>query len=209
MSLLSAYLARRRQAMIAKHIRGDVLDIGCQQGQLRERLAERMGRYAGIDLQAADIEEARRNHPDCEFRVLDIDDEPLGYEAEFDTIILCAVIEHIFNLKHLGRNIFRALRPGGQVVLTTPTPFGNDVVHRLGAVLGLFSRDAADDHIAIFNRARIEIFAREAGLVLAEYRRFQLECNQIAILKRPDSAAAGRQTLAAALLPADDSTSAQ
>lgn len=80
MSLLSPYLSRKRKAIIARHVRGDVLDIGCQQGQLRELLAERMGRYADIDRQAADIEAARRRYPDCEFRVLDIDDEPLGYD---------------------------------------------------------------------------------------------------------------------------------
>lgn len=191
MSLLSAYLARKRQAVIATHVRGDVLDIGCQQGQLREQLVGQIGRYAGIDRQMADIEEARRRHPDCEFRALDIDDEPLGYDAEFDTIILIAVIEHIFNLKHLGRNLSRALKPGGQVLLTTPTPFGNHVIHRLGAAPGLFSREAADDHVAIFNRKRIDIFAREAGLVLSEYRKFQLGYNQIAILKRPEPVVAG------------------
>lgn len=185
MALLSSYLSSRRNAVIAPHVRGDVLDVGCQRGQLRDRLAGRIGRYVGIDLSEANLEEARRRHPDCEFRLLDLDDEPLGYEAEFDTIVLVAVIEHVFNLKHLGRNLARALRPGGRVVMTTPTPFGNDVVHRLGAALGLFARTAANDHIVIFNRKRFEIFAGEVGLVLTEHRRFQLGCNQMAILQRP------------------------
>jgi 2-polyprenyl-3-methyl-5-hydroxy-6-metoxy-1,4-benzoquinol methylase len=188
MSLLSGYLGRKRQTITAAYVRGDVLDIGCQQGQLRELLASQLNRYVGIDRQVEDVLEAKQRYPDSEFRVLDIDDEPLGYDAEFDTIVLIAVIEHIFNLKYVGKNIARALKPGGSVVLTTPTPFGNDVIHRLGAGLGLFSPEAADDHIAIFNRKRIAIFAKEAGLVVSEHRRFQLFCNQIAILRRPDSA---------------------
>jgi SAM-dependent methyltransferase len=162
-----------------------VLDIGCQRGELRERLGGRIGRYVGIDLSPSHLAEARRCHPDCEFRLLNIDDEPLGYESEFDTVMMSAVIEHIFNLKHVGRNLARALRPGGQVVLTTPTPLGNDVVHRLGAALGLFARSAADDHIVIFNKKRLETFAKECGLVLAEHRRFQMGCNQMALLRRP------------------------
>lgn len=81
MSLLSAYLVCKRQAVIARHVRGNEPDIGCQQGQLRELLIGRMGRYAGIDRQPADIEEARRRNPDHEFRVLDIDDAPLGYDV--------------------------------------------------------------------------------------------------------------------------------
>jgi SAM-dependent methyltransferase len=185
MALLSAYLSKTRYARIVPHVRGDVLDIGCQHGQLRAHAAERINRYAGIDLSEEDIRQARRAHPDCEFKALNIDDEPLGYEAAFDTIVLCAVIEHIFNLKHLGQGLALALRPGGRVILTTPTPFGNDVVHNLGAKLGLFSQVAVDDHIVIFNRKRLQIFAGEAGLVLAAHKLFQLGCNQFAILEKP------------------------
>lgn len=171
--------------MVFPHVKGDVLDIGCQRGELREQLGDRIGRYVGIDLSPLHIAEARKCHPDCEFHLLNIDDEPLDYESEFDTVVMSAVIEHIFNLKHVGRNLARALRPGGQVVLTTPTPLGNDVVHRLGAALGLFARSAADDHIAIFNKKRLEIFAKECGLVLVGHRRFQMGCNQLALLRRP------------------------
>ncbi|MGR3717907.1 MAG: class I SAM-dependent methyltransferase [Thermohalobaculum sp.] len=185
MALLSAYLSRARFARILPHVRGDVLDIGCQHGQLRDHAADRINLYVGIDLLESDIEHARRAHPDCEFKAINVDDEPLGYDAAFDTIVMCAVIEHIFNLKHLGHGLALALRPGGRVVLTTPTPFGNDVIHRLGAMLGLFSQVAADDHIVIFNRKRLEIFAGEAGLRLVMHRLFQLGCNQLAVIEKP------------------------
>lgn len=186
MALLSSYLSRARFAMASPYIRGDVLDIGCQRGQLRDREAARIGRYVGIDLSEADIEEARRHHPDCEFRIVNLDDELLDYEEEFDTIVMLAVIEHIFNLKRLGQGLARALRPGGHVVLSTPTPFGNDVVHRLGATVGLFSQEAADDHIVIFNRKRFEVFAAEVGLRLVKHQLFQFGCNQIAVLGKPE-----------------------
>ena len=89
------------------------------------------------------------------------------------------------NLKHLGNGFTRALKPRGQVILTTPTPFGNDVVHRVGAMLGLFSQTAVDDHIVIFNRKRLEIFAKEAGMQLISHRLFQIGCNQLALLEKP------------------------
>ncbi len=184
MALLSTYLSRARNAAVLDYIHGDVLDIGCQQGHLRERAAAQIDRYVGIDISEPDIAEARRRHPDCEFEVLNLDDQPLGYEQAFDTIVILAVIEHIFNLKHFGESLSRALKPGGSIVLTTPTPFGNDIVHRLGSAVGLFSQVAADDHIVIFNRKRLEIFANEVGLVLARHQRFQLGCNQLAILSR-------------------------
>ena len=63
-----------------------------------------------------------------------------------------------------------ALKPNGRIVLTTPTVIGNDLVHRLGASVGLFSQDAQDDHIVIFNKRRFEVLANEVGLDLAILR---------------------------------------
>lgn len=185
MPRLSGYLTHMRMERVVPYVRGDVLDIGCQTGQLRGRAAERVNRYVGIDVSDQALDQARLAHPDCEFRKLNIDDEALDYDSVFDTIVMSALIEHVFNLKLLGMGLARALRPGGRVVLTTPTPFGNDFVHRLGARLGVFARSAADDHIVIFNRKRLDIFAREVGLQLVEHRFFQLGCNQLAILDKP------------------------
>ena len=57
-----------------------------------ERLTGQIARYVGIDFSEASLDAARRRHPSCEFRLLNVDDEPLGYYAEFDTIVLVAVI---------------------------------------------------------------------------------------------------------------------
>ena len=185
MTLVSGYLSKTRNTRIIPYVRGDLLDIGCGRGELLKRVLNQIGRYTGVDIDAGRIEAARREHPGAEFHVIDIDKKPLMFSNEFDTIVLVAVIEHIFNLGMLGQGLERALRPGGRVILTTPTPLGNDVVHRLGARVGLFSKVAADDHIAIFNRKRFEIFSSECGLTLAEHHLFQFGCNQLAVLEKP------------------------
>ncbi len=58
---------------------------------------------------------------------------------------MIAVIEHLFNQKFVMDEVSNVLKPGGKVVVTTPTPFGNDVVHRVGATLGLFAKTAMND----------------------------------------------------------------
>ncbi len=98
---------------------------------------------------------------------------------------MLAVIEHLFNLKHIGLELACALRPGGILIITSPTNFGNDIIHRIGCKFGLFSRAAENDHICIFNQKRFEIFAIEVGLVLIKYQLFQLGCNQLVILEKP------------------------
>jgi SAM-dependent methyltransferase len=185
MAFLSSFLSQERLNRILPYIYGDVLDIGCQEGQLRNKLGGRITSYAGIDMTSYQIIKAREDHPDCEFKILNLDDESIGYENQFDTIVMPAVIEHIFNLKHVGLELAASLRPGGRIIITSPTNFGNDVVHRIGCTLGLFSKVAEDDHIVIFNRKRFEIFASEVGLKLKKYRRFQFGCNQLVILEKP------------------------
>lgn len=185
MALLSKYLSDARFARLAPHISGDVLDIGCQSGQLKARLGAQIRSYTGVDVSQEAIADARRAHPDAAFHVLNIDEDPLPFESSFDTIVMSALIEHVFNLRLLGKGLSRALRTGGSIVLTTPTPLGNDVVHRFGAAIGLFSATAVNDHIVIFNKKRCEIFAEEFGLRLASHRLFQFGCNQLAILQKP------------------------
>ncbi len=185
MPLLSPKIAEMRVQKIAPYINGDVLDVGCGQCNLRRRFADQMTSYTGVDYDNALIENARKAFPGDRFQLHNIDDAPLPFDAEFDTVILTAVIEHIFNLGLLGQGIARSLRPGGKAIITTPTPFGNDVVHRFGSMIGLFNPVAVDDHIAIFNKKRLEIFAAEFNLKLAEHRWFQLGCNQIAVLQKP------------------------
>jgi 2-polyprenyl-3-methyl-5-hydroxy-6-metoxy-1,4-benzoquinol methylase len=185
MALLSKYLSGARMARLTPYIKGDILDIGCQHGQLKTKVADQIRSYTGLDMSSAAVAAAKELHPDATFLTLNIDEEIIPFEDAFDTIVMSAVIEHIFNLRMLGQSLAKALRPGGVVVLTTPTPFGNDFVHSLGASIGLFSKIAADDHIAIFNRKRCEVFANEFGLRLTRHRLFQLGCNQLAIIEKP------------------------
>lgn len=182
--MLSRYLMTSRMGLIDAHIKGDVLDVGCQNGRFRELARDRINRYVGIEIDPDQLELARKAHPDCEFFLCNVDEEFPEFDNEFDTIILCAVIEHLFNQKFVMSALAKALRPGGRILITTPTPFGNDVVHRAGSAIGLFSKVARDDHIVIYNRMRFEILAREVSLEMASHKLFQLGCNQMAILQK-------------------------
>lgn len=97
---------------------------------------------------------------------------------------MIALIEHLFNQQHVMSQVVDALNPDGVVVMTTPTPFGNDIVHRLGGRFGLFAKAAVDDHIVIYNHHRFRIMANEVGLQVKAYRTFQFLCNQIAVLEK-------------------------
>lgn len=98
--------------------RGDLLDFGAGTGQLTQRLRNR-GRFrsvSGIDLlpRAADLP------GDIRWIEGDLNDRlPLASDS-FDTVVAAEVIEHLENPRAICRELFRLLRPGGYVLLSTP-----------------------------------------------------------------------------------------
>lgn len=184
MGILSERIKRSRLRRVAPHVRGDVLDIGCGPALLLAESGAAIASYTGIDHNAGRIAALQRQYPQHRFHCKDLDEDVLECGRKFDTVLLIAVIEHVYNQKHLLKQLVPLLTPEGRIIITTPTPFGNDVVHRIGAALGLFSKDAAHDHIVLYNRRRFEMISRDFGLSLVEYRRFQCGCNQIAVLRR-------------------------
>ena len=185
MGLLTERIKRTRNAIVAPYIKGDVLDLGCGPALVLQQFGARMNSYTGIEYHAGHVANLRKQFPEHRFELRNLDTQPLDLGAQYDVVLMIALIEHLFNQGHVLSEVAAHLRPGGRLVITTPTPFGNDWVHCWGARLGLFSPVAASEHIVIYNRARFEIAARRYGFTLSHYRRFQLGCNQIAVLTKP------------------------
>ena len=185
--LLSAMASRGRYGRVVPHVAGDVLELGCGVGRITELVpAGQITSYSGVDHDERVLAEAKQRHPEGRFAQVDLDDDPL-IEGPFDVVLMVALIEHVYNQKHLFTQAREALRPGGRIVLTTPTPFGNDVVHRMAAEVGLLAKAAVEDHVVVYNKRRFQTLASDLNLELSRYRRFQLGCNQLVVLRRPDA----------------------
>ncbi|MGE4296690.1 MAG: class I SAM-dependent methyltransferase [Desulfovibrionaceae bacterium] len=172
---LSPWLRARRINAVRPHLRGRVLDVGCGTGLLSE-CAPREG-YLGVDHDAASLAAARREHPHAAFA------PGLPENGSFDTIALLAVIEHIPDPAAFLRRLTGLLAPGGRMVLTTPHP-AFEIIHTIGGRLGLFSREAGEDHETLINATAMAALARDAGLTLATARRFLFGVNQLFVLER-------------------------
>ncbi len=182
MPLLSEHIRNIRLDKVKPLIQGDVLDLGCGSALAKTRFAAQIRRYVGVERDKILVEGLTQKFPDAEFHVRDLDIDPLNFGTSFDTVLMLALIEHVFNQKQLLGEVVKSLKPGGKIIITTPTVFGNDVVHRIGSAFGLFAKTAVDDHIVIFNRKRLDILANEFGLRLAAYSKFELGCNQLAVM---------------------------
>ena len=184
MPLLSKHIRDWRLEKAKPFIRGDVLDLGCGSALAKTRFAPQIRHYVGVDRDEDHVKDLAEQFPDAEFYARDLDEDSLDFGSKFDTVLMLALIEHVFNQKHLFGEVVASLKPGGRIIITTPTVFGNDTVHRIGSWLGLFAKSAVDDHIAIFNRKRLDILANEFGVHLAVYSKFELACNQLAVMNR-------------------------
>lgn len=98
-----------------------VLDIGCWTGQL-ERLAYKSAKKMfAIDSNPAAISFAKKSLPDVNFRVANANKLPFS-NSYFDTVMLMDVIEHVpkGSEKEVFKQIHRVLKPGGNLILSTP-----------------------------------------------------------------------------------------
>ena len=89
------------------------LDVGCGEGVLTERFAERLGsgRVVGIDLDDAALhaEWARRSRPNLEFRAFAGPDLPFD-DNEFDIVSALEVLEHVPDPEHTLAEMTRVAR---------------------------------------------------------------------------------------------------
>jgi 2-polyprenyl-3-methyl-5-hydroxy-6-metoxy-1,4-benzoquinol methylase len=99
-----------------------VLDIGCGNGYIAGLFAEKGCAVVGIDPSDSGIAQAREAHPASRFEVdLATPDlrERLG-EEPFDLVVSAEVAEHVYDADEWALACFHALKPGGQLILTTP-----------------------------------------------------------------------------------------
>jgi len=97
-----------------------VLDVGCGCGCGSARLAEDANSVLGIE-KKEDIAlygNKRYGNKRCVIKQGDILD--LEYENQFDVIVCCDVIEHIKDYKKALKNVYRAVKSLGVVIITTP-----------------------------------------------------------------------------------------
>ncbi len=89
-----------------------ILDLGCGDGVLTEKLVEAGAVVVGVDASDTMIEAAKARGLDAHV----VDGQALDFDAEFDAIFSNAALHWMLDGEAVARGLFRALKPGGRFV---------------------------------------------------------------------------------------------
>ncbi len=139
-----------------------ILEIGCGTGYVLAGLREALpnARIAGGEIYTNGLEYAAKrlgNNVD----LYQMDAEAIPFSGEFDLIAACDVLEHIEADEHVLREMYRALKPGGGILVSAPQ-------HPL-----LWSRvDEIACHKRRYRRTELQEKCRHAGFKVVEQTSF-------------------------------------
>jgi 2-polyprenyl-3-methyl-5-hydroxy-6-metoxy-1,4-benzoquinol methylase len=156
-----------------------VLDIGCADGALFRSLGDRLAGGVGIDMDQVPASTSKYQYVRGMFPAALPPGDP------YDLVTALAVVEHIPEKEQpaFAAACMRALRAGGQVVITVPSSRVDDLLKVLKAVRVV---DGMADHQHYgFNPLHAIAAFEGAGFKLERHSRFQLGLNNLFVFRKP------------------------
>ena len=155
--LLEGFLQQNRFTKAVPYLKGDVLDFGGNNGELKKYVT---GSYTLVNYDHAPME-----------------------NKTFDTIVALAVIEHIpiADVFAIFQVLRKKLKPGGVLLLTTPTKMAKPLLELL-AFVHVLDKQNIEEHKHYWSKEEIEQLAQQNGFTVKQYQKFQFGFNQVALL---------------------------
>lgn len=160
-SCLDHFIKNLRFAKIKQYIRESiVVDMGCGfNGELLIYFAPKIVKGVGFDIEVnnkkiADNITLKKNNLD----------KSLPLQDKFaDIVVSLATIEHIKNVKNYLSEAYRILKPGGQLLITTPSEKAKPILEFLAFKIKAISTEEILDHKRYFNKSSLKDALVTAG----------------------------------------------
>lgn len=182
MKPLDRFIQKIRINKAEKHIPSNsrVLDIGCADGMLFQKLAGKVRDGVGID------PGIKSNFKGNNFQIIRgtfPEDIPPG--PKFDVVTLLAVLEHIPISQQLAltKNIFDSLNNQGILIISVPSP-QVDIILKILKFLRLIDGMSLEEHYGFDVDTVTDTFVSR-GFELLKHEKFQLGLNNLFVFKKP------------------------
>jgi ubiquinone/menaquinone biosynthesis C-methylase UbiE len=126
------YAHMQRYLYASRFAFGKALDLGCGVGYGSYILAnsEKVSKVTAIDISPSALKYAKKyyHHQKIEYIQRNVDNLPFDDDF-FDTIIAFEIIEHVKNYEKVIKEIYRVLKNGSYLFISSPNP--RDILNRL------------------------------------------------------------------------------
>jgi len=184
-NMLDKFIAWARLGKVLPYVEKNdvVLDFGCgHQVYFLTQVQGKIKKGIGVDYDA----EPKKISSNIEIKHLLFKERLPFMDKTYDKAFLLATIEHvdIDKVPKLFRELYRVLKLGGKVVMTTPTPFGKVILEFMAFKLGIISKKEVGDHKKYYNKKDIDNLAKNYGFKIEIYQTFQFGANSLCVLKK-------------------------
>ena len=180
--LLSRWLKEKRLQMILPFIpaAARILDVGCDNGALLERLPA-FACYLGLDSREAVILRNREHYRQANVSFACGSFADFDWQGPpFDLVAMTAVLEHLEGIGPTLERLASLVAGNGMLLITTPCPVSRFVLHA-GAAVRLFARDSLSEHKHYYRKSD---FQQLREWKLDFYKRFEFGLNQLVVLRK-------------------------
>lgn len=177
---LEEYLAKRRISKVAKSIpdQAIVCDVGCgYRGHLLFSLTNRLRHGYGFDVAV----DTSLNTDTITLQAADLNQHIPLPDNTADIVTSLAVLEHLSNRSQHLKEIYRILKPGGTLLLTTPTPRNKPLLEFLAFTLKVTDATEIADHKCYLTGQDLRAILQTAGFTDTQIKTntWQLGMNNI------------------------------
>ncbi|MFA6004854.1 MAG: class I SAM-dependent methyltransferase [Patescibacteria group bacterium] len=171
-----------------------MLDVGCGP-QIRfyhfARLTGiRLKKYIGIDpLLHEDVIRKHKKSTSLVLKTTNINKTIAISDNSVDLVVGFAYLEHVDYPQEIVNEMIRVLKPGGVVILTTPTDKAKPVLEFLSYALRLISRREIEEHKRYFTKETLMSLVSKQNLrkVKISHHYFELYLNNLFIIKKHEA----------------------
>jgi 2-polyprenyl-3-methyl-5-hydroxy-6-metoxy-1,4-benzoquinol methylase len=138
----------------------DILEIGCGRGEYMSLMAQCDINVSGIEYSAESVESCRADKLDVNRCYIDTEEQPLGFNKQFDAFFILNFLEHLPNINEVLRGVANNLKENAVGLVEVPN---FDMILRNK----LFS-EFISDHLYYFTKDTLRITLERNGFEIIE-----------------------------------------